>query len=316
MAYDKFIGLSGPDFEFPIELGKQREFASALHAFHPEFHEGRHPVMFPTLPIIAGYIWGYMLEEPRNSGLEVLDMADAMSLDGEQEFIFHGPKPRAGDELVARTWVDNIWEKHGRRGGKLTFYRMKCVFRDAGSDEPRVTLLSTSVVPEDVPEDPSPETTATSTNFMGYREERNEFMAIERSNAAVLKPGDTAGPVTMPPHTLTDCVRYQITTGSYGAGHHDSHAAQAEGFPTWFGVGMYHAGLLCNYAVSWLGVEQLRRFKARFLDVTWPGDILTYRGEITGIEDHDGERTASLEIVAERPSGAVVTRAWADFAVE
>lgn len=106
MAYDHFIGLSGPDFEFPIELGKQREFAAALHAFQPEFHEGQHPCMFPTLPIIAGYIWGYMLEEPRGTALEALDMADAMSLDGEQEVIFHGPKPRAGDVLVARTWVD------------------------------------------------------------------------------------------------------------------------------------------------------------------------------------------------------------------
>ena len=315
MTYDHFIGLSGPDFEFPIELGKQREFSAALHAFQPEFHEGRRPCMFPTLPIIAGYIWGYMLEEPRGTALEALDMADTMSLDGEQEFIFHGPKPRAGDVLVARTWVDGIWEKQGRRGGRLTFYRMKCIFRDAGTDEPRVTLLSTSVVPEDVPEDTPQETRATSTAFMGYREERNAFMALERSDRSGLQAGDTPGPVTMPPHTLTDCVRYQITTGSYGAGHHDSFAAQAEGFPTWFGVGMYHAGLLCNYVVAWLGVEPLRRFKVRFLDVTWPGDILTYHGEVNGIDERDGERMAHLDLVAERPSGTVVTRAWADLAV-
>ncbi len=314
MAYDRLIGLSGPDFEFPVELGKQREFSAALHAFQPEFHEGRNPYMFPTLPIIAGYIWGYMLEEPRGTALEALDMADAMSLDGEQEFIFHGTKPRAGDMLVARTLVDDIWEKWGRRGGKLTFYRMKCVFRDARTDEPRVTLLSTSVVPEDVPEDTPSESKATSTAFMGYGEARDEFMSIERCDVSGVKPGDTPGSITMPPHTLTDCVRYQITTGSYGAGHHDSLAAQADGFPTWFGVGMYHAGLLCNYVVAWLGIESLRRFKVRFLDVTWPGDVLTYRGAVSGIEDRDGERMASLELVAERPSGTVVTKAWADLA--
>ena len=268
MKYDKFIGLSGPDFEFPIELGKQREFSAALHAFQPEFHEGQYPHMFPTLPIVAGYSWGYMLEEPRGSGLEVLDMADAMSLDGEQEFIFHGPKPHVGDVLVARTWVDNIWEKQGRRGGRLTFYRMTCVFGDVNTNEPRITLHSTSVVPEDVPEDTPQETGTTSTSFMDHQVERNEFMAIERKSLAGLKPGDTPGPVTMPPHTLTDCVRYQITSGNYGAGHHDSLAAQAEGFPTWFGIGMYHGGLLCNYVVAWLGVELLRRFRVRFLDVT------------------------------------------------
>ena len=77
---------------------------------------------------------------------------------------------------------------------------------------------------------------------------------------------------------------------------------------------MYHAGLLCNYVVSWLGVEPLRRFKVRFLDVTWPGDILSYSGAVSGIEDRDGEKVTSLELVAQRPSGAVVTMAWADLA--
>ena len=96
--------------------------------------------------------------------------------------------------------------------------------------------------------------------------------------------------------------------------HHDSLAAQAEGLPTWFPVGMYHAGLLCSYVVAWLGVEPLRRFRVRFLDVTWPGDVLTWHGAVSGIEVRGGEKMASLDPAAKGPSGAEVTRAWADLA--
>lgn len=313
MDHSRFIGLSGPPFDFPVELGKQREFAAALHAFQPEFHDGPTPLMFPTLPIIAGYIWGYMLEEPRGTPLEALGMADAMSLDGEQEFTFHGQKPRVGDRLVAQTSVDDIWIKQGRRGGKLTFYRMRCDFRDPETQTLRLTHFATSVVPEDVPDETPAAAAAASTAYLPYREERLQFMALPRRSPAGLQVGDTPGPIAMPPHTLTDCVRYQITTGSYGAGHHDVNAARAEGFPTWFGVGMYHAGLLCNYAVGWLGVAGLRRFKARFQDVTWPGDVLAYQGAVTGLEDGPDGPIARLELQATRADGTVVTRAWADF---
>ena len=311
---EDFIGLSGPEFAFPVELGKNREFAGALHAFQPVYNEGGNPVMFPTLPIVAGYLWGYMLEEPRGTELEKLGMADKMSLDGEQEFLFFGEKPRAGDTLAVRTWVDDIRKRTGRRGGRLNLYRMRTDFRDAASGALRITLYSTSVVPENLPEDVPPESGETATAHMSWNEPRDQFMAIRPADAAALAPGDRPEPVTMPPHTLTDCVRYQITTGNYGASHHDRNAAVAEGFPTWFGVGMYHAGLLANFACAWLGVERLTRFKARFLDATWPGDVLTYAGEVAEIAGEDARRIAKMELSCSRGASPAVA-AWADFDV-
>ena len=44
------------------------------------------------------------------------------------------------------------------------------------------------------------------------------------------------------------------------------------------------------------------------------GDVLTYRGADSGIEERNGETMASPDLAAERTSGAVVTRARADFA--
>jgi hypothetical protein len=191
---------------------------------------------------------------------------------------------------------------------------MRSDFEDAETGELKLTLYSTSVVPENLPEDTPAESKSTAAAYMKYNEPREQFMGIEPADPATVAVGDGPEPVTMPPHTLTDCVRYQITTGSYGSGHHDHNAAVAEGFPTWFGVAMYHTGLIVNHACAWLGVERLMRFKARFLDSTWPGDVLTYAGKITEIMEEDGKRIAKMELSCNRGEAPVV-RAWADFDV-
>lgn len=308
MASEEFIGVSGPKYEFPIELGKQQAFSAALHAFQPEFHEGKHPVMFPTLPTTAGYNWGYMLERPGDTPLADLELDNVTTLDAEQEFIFHGEKPRAGDTLIAQTSVDDIWVKQGERGGELTFYRTLTEFWDSETDEQKVSLYRTSVLPEKTDR----EITTNDTVYKPQEEPRDQFEVIKSADPETLEVGSTPGPVTMPPHTLTDCVRYQVTADNYLSVHHDSNAAQAEGYPTWFGVAMYHAGLLANYAVSWLPVQALKSFRTRFFDSTWPGDELTYRGEVDEVEEEGDTRLVKLVLSVER-KGSTIIKGWATF---
>ena len=311
---DSCIGLSGPEFHFPIELGKVREFARALCADHPAYLEGRHPVVPPTFPVVAGYLWGYMLEDPGDTPIAALEMDRAMSLDGEQEFLYHGPPPRAGDDLVARTWVDAIWEKSGRRGGTLTFYRMRSDYHDR--DGRLVgTNYATSVVPEGVPDSPAPDIDDSDLPYLAMGERRDQFAAVRQAGWADLVEGEGPGVVTMPPLTLTDVVRYQVISGSYGAGHHDAVAARAEGFPTWFSVGMLHAGLLGTYAVNWLGPANVRRFKARFMDMIWPGERLHYSGSVERRYEEGGERRVDIALSCTRDAGDVVTKGWASFVV-
>jgi hydroxyacyl-ACP dehydratase HTD2-like protein with hotdog domain len=51
-------------------------------------------------------------------------------LHGGQEYVFHGPPPRAGQELTAQTRVEEIYEKEGKRGGTMTFVVTVQEFRD------------------------------------------------------------------------------------------------------------------------------------------------------------------------------------------
>ena len=224
-----------------------------------------------------------------------------------------GP-PCAGEDLLSRTWVDDVWEKRGRRGGKLTFYRTRSNYeRQDGSLA--VINYATSVVPEGVPDTPLPEFEPREIPFMRGDECRNQFMAVRPTTWEDLVAGKAPGPVLMPPLTLTEVVAYQIVSGSFGAGHHDEHAARADGFPTWFSVGMFHAGLLATYAVNWLGPTNVRRLKYRFTDMIWPGDELAYEGAVVGTREEEGHRMVDIELFCSRRDGSPVTLGWATFAV-
>lgn len=312
---DICIGLSGPEFEFPIELGKQREFAAAVHAFQPQFHEGSTPLMFPTLPIIGNYIWGYMPEEARGTALEQMGMDGKFAFDGEQAFVFHDKLPRAGDVLVGKVTVEDVWRKSGKRSGELIFYRTRTDYHDKATGRLKLSNYSTSIMPAKVPDRIPHADPGTISVHKARNAPRDQFAAIRPAQAQGLSPGMGPGPITMPPHTLTDCVTFQITAGNYGPGHHDSLAAQAMGFPTWFGIGMYHASLLATYAVSWLPAEALRRFSARFVGTSWPGDVITYRGEVAAPEPENRDEI-TLVLGAERAPDDPIIKATASFSKE
>lgn len=315
-SFERWEGLSGPEFYFPIELGKVREFARSLYAFGPEYLDGRHPVIPPTFPVIATYIWGYLLEDPGDTPLAQVEINERLSLDAEQEYIYYGPPPRAGDELTGRVKVDRIWEKSGRRGGSLRFYRTRYDYFDRAG-----TLVGTnhctSVVPQVVPDTPSvPDVDYMQLPYYDhYKDKRGQLMSVKREIWEQLSEGEGPGGIEMPGLTLTDVVRYQIISGSDGAAHHDVIAARADGWPTYFSIAMLHGGMLGTYAINWLGPENVRRLKLRFLDVIWPGDVLTYAGKVVCKYEEEGEKKVDIELSCSRSADDVPTVGWATFVV-
>jgi hypothetical protein len=73
-------------------------------------------------------------------------------LHAEQEYIFYGPPPAAGTRLRCRSRIESIYDKEGRRGGKLTFAVMVTEFRDPGGKlvaEARLTGVETEQAPSE-----------------------------------------------------------------------------------------------------------------------------------------------------------------------
>ncbi|BDG58988.1 MaoC family dehydratase N-terminal domain-containing protein [Caldinitratiruptor microaerophilus] len=112
-----------------VERGAIRRFAEALGDPNPVYREGR--VAPPTFPTTFRF------------PLTELGIEPSRVLHGEQEFEYTRPL-RAGDRLVCRTRVADVYERTGRLG-RMTFV----VVTTEGRDEkgaPVFTARSTLIV--------------------------------------------------------------------------------------------------------------------------------------------------------------------------
>ena len=86
------------------------------------------------------------------------------------------------------------------------------------------------------------------------------------------------------------------------------------GFPSVFSVGMLQAGMLATYVTDWLGVQQIRRFKVRFVEQMWPGDELRCTAKVIDVWDEPGGGSrVKLELRAEREPGRIALTGEAEF---
>lgn len=109
------------------------------------------------------------------------------------------------------------------------------------------------------------------------------------------------------PITRTDIVKFAGAGGDFNPIHHDEEFAKRAGFPSVFAMGMFTAGLLGDFAETWLGVERIRRFSVRFVAPTWPNETLTFSAVDPG-ETDDGMSSA-LRVTADgdvRLTGEVI----------
>lgn len=126
MANKDAVGTTGEPFELDVERGKIREFARATLSENPAYLESERPVSPPTF-LTTMFFW----ETPASRTWAAVDLDQKRGLHAEQEFIFHGPPPSAGERLVGTNTISEIYTKQGRRGGEMTFATQVTEFRDA-----------------------------------------------------------------------------------------------------------------------------------------------------------------------------------------
>jgi hypothetical protein len=145
MVDESKVGLRDDPARMPIERGKIREFARACQSTNPAYCDDPAPVAPPTFLTTMNFWSG-----GGRSPLQRLDIDLRRLLHGGQEYVFHGPPPRAGTELTFQTRVDRIYQKEGRRGGTMTFVETVTEFRDPQGTlvaEARSTAIETGQAP-------------------------------------------------------------------------------------------------------------------------------------------------------------------------
>ena len=121
------VGTKGAPFVLDVERGKVMEFARAVLSEHPD-HRGEHPVIPPTF-LTTQLFWEKLV--PEGNPWALAQMSEERGMHAEQEYIFHGPPPRAGDRLIGQSTITEITDKPSKNGQILTFVKMVTEFRNA-----------------------------------------------------------------------------------------------------------------------------------------------------------------------------------------
>jgi hypothetical protein len=130
---------SGRSWEVVVERGKIAEFAAAVESENPAFR-GPDAIAPPTFLTTAAR-WA-------PPGVRASTGFDRERLlHGEQEYVFHGPPPKAGDVLFATERLTDRYEKRGKRGGVMRFATVVTEYRDrcgALVAEAKATFIETA----------------------------------------------------------------------------------------------------------------------------------------------------------------------------
>ena len=132
---------------------------------------------------------------------------------------------------------------------------------------------------------------------------------------ADLQAGHSPEAWTFGPITRTDFVRYQGASGDMNPVHHDEGFATAAGFPGPLAVGMFTAGVMNTYGTRWLGADNVRRTRMRFIKPAFAGDEMTVSARVARTYEEEGERRVDVELAVANAAGDFAVQGWMTFVV-
>ncbi len=98
----------------------------------------------------------------------------------------------------------------------------------------------------------------------------NQYIDVKK-----LGPGDAFPEITYAPITKTQLVRYAGASGDFNPIHTDDEAAGESGLKGVIAQGPMVMGFMGQAIVRWVPKQTLKKFKVRFMGMTFPGDSIT-----------------------------------------
>jgi len=122
------IGVWGAEGRMRVEFGKIREFAKAVKDGNRVFFDEGKALAPPTFLMTIAH-WIGSLGETRSA----VKLDYRRLLHGEQEFEYLKPI-KAGDVLTFRSCTKDVFEKQGKRGGKMIFIIGETEYRNRAGE--------------------------------------------------------------------------------------------------------------------------------------------------------------------------------------
>ncbi|WP_019122349.1 FAS1-like dehydratase domain-containing protein [Brevibacillus massiliensis] len=299
MAADisKFVGREFAPYRLVVERGKIREFALAIGDDSPLYRDKQSAVLAgwkdvtipPTFPTVID-MWG---------GPDFFTLIETLELDllrvlhGEQEYEYLG-EIYTGDEITGTAKVTGAKAKSGR-SGTMKLFSIETVYVNQRGE---MVCIGRSTVIE----------------HGGSREGRE----MSRSQLPPVRKADAGElPVLKKPViTHTQLVRYAGASGDFNPIHTVVPVGEEAGLGGVIAHGMLIMGFAGQAVCAWFPRKQLRRLKARFADITRPGEQITVTGRVVRPLSTAGEDRLCCELRACNQAGEVKLKGEFEVAQE
>jgi acyl dehydratase len=127
--------------------------------------------------------------------------------------------------------------------------------------------------------------------------------------------GTKLGPVEIAPISRTTLALFAGASGDHNPMHLDIDVAHSAGLDDVFAHGMLSMAYLGRLLTNWAAPEAIRSYSVRFGAITAVHGQPTAAGTVTAIEDVDGERRATIELVVTLPDDTVTLTGHAVVAI-
>jgi acyl dehydratase len=98
-----------------------------------------------------------------------------------------------------------------------------------------------------------------------------------------VRVGDQLPSLTLPPLNRATLALYAGGSGDHVPLHIDAEFAKAAGYPDVFMHGMLGMAYLGRVLTEWVDQRNIREMSARFVAITYPGEVLTAQGRVVAV---------------------------------
>lgn len=130
-----------------------------------------------------------------------------------------------------------------------------------------------------------------------------------------IQAGTELPPLEVAPISRTTLALFAGASGDHNPIHIDIDAAKAAGFDDVFAHGMLSMAYLGRLVTSWVPQSRLRALSTRFTAITPVLAQPTCSGTVTGVEEVDGEKRATIDVKITLADGTVTLSGEAVVAV-
>lgn len=127
--------------------------------------------------------------------------------------------------------------------------------------------------------------------------------------------GTTLPPLPVAPISRLTLALFAGASGDHNPMHVDSDAAKSVGMPDVFAHGMLSMAYLGRLLTNWVPQENLRSYRVRFASITPVHGQPTCTGRVSAIEEINGERRATIELVVALADGTTTLSGEAVIAI-